>query len=118
VQASLSCLRAKSRPCLEYVYNIVDFRKGLVTPAAIAGVVRSALRAAAVRFGGRDGRMLAARVEPKKWTQQNRKTPSIEVVDLCCAQTRRHVQHGVAMFSMVLTKQLFSFSHLPLRMRI
>jgi hypothetical protein len=29
VQASLSCLRAKRRPCLEYVYNIVDFRKAL-----------------------------------------------------------------------------------------
>jgi len=41
VQASLSCLRAKSPPRLEYVYNFVDLRKRLVTPAAGAGAVRS-----------------------------------------------------------------------------
>jgi hypothetical protein len=30
----------------------------------------------------------------KEWIQQNRKTPSIEIVDFCCAQTRRHLLHG------------------------
>jgi hypothetical protein len=31
-----------------------------------------ALRATAAKFGGRDGRMLAARVEPKNGPQKNR----------------------------------------------
>ena len=30
----------------------------------------------------------------KEWTQQNRKTTSIKIANLCCAQTRRHILHG------------------------
>src|ERR1700686_4644248 len=30
----------------------------------------------------------------KEWTQQNRETPSIEIVDFYRAQMRRHVLHG------------------------
>jgi hypothetical protein len=39
------------------------------------------------RFGGRDGRMLAARVEPKNGPQENKKTGNFKPVALGQFQT-------------------------------
>jgi hypothetical protein len=46
-----------------------------------------------IRRSGRKNARGAGRT--KEWTQQNRKTPSIEIVDFCRAQTRRHDLYGL-----------------------
>jgi hypothetical protein len=47
--------------------------EGCLTDKVPAGL-DSPLRAPAARFGGRDGRMLAARVEPKNGPKENKKS--------------------------------------------
>jgi hypothetical protein len=56
-------------------------RRGLETPEVPYGqsAGRPPLRAAAARFGGRDGRMLAARVEPKNGTWKRMKKPAGQI---------------------------------------
>jgi hypothetical protein len=53
--------------------------EGSLTARVPAGL-DSPLRAAAARFGGRDGRMLAARVEPKNGTWRRMEKPGASVL--------------------------------------
>jgi hypothetical protein len=59
------------------------------TRPALTGLARGGC---AIWRSGRKNARGAGRT--KEWTQQNRKTPSTEIVHLCYAQTCRHVLHG------------------------